>query len=251
MSDAATTAAPDTFEFLLVHGSCHGAWCWDATVAALTARGHRARAIDLPGHGEDTTPHSEVTLDSYAKAIADATGETPVILVGHSMGGYPITAAAERAPEKIARLIYLCAYVPAPGRSLAEMRRMAPRQPLRDCIRVDPSRTVFTVDPDMIGSRFYNDLPPDEAARAIARLGPQPILPQETPLWPVHAPRLPRRYIRCTDDQTIPPEFQAEMVADWPASAVAEMPTSHSPFLSDPEGLADLLCHLAGNTLAN
>ncbi len=56
--------------------------------------------------------------------------DAPAIVVGHSMGGYPITAAAERAPERVERLVYLCAYVPAPGMSLADMRRDGPRQPL-------------------------------------------------------------------------------------------------------------------------
>ena len=46
------------------------------------------------------------------------------------MGGYAITAAAELAPQNIAQLIYLAAYVPVSGASLADMRRMAPSQPL-------------------------------------------------------------------------------------------------------------------------
>jgi pimeloyl-ACP methyl ester carboxylesterase len=229
-------------DFLLIHGSCHGAWCWDDLIPHLTAHGHTARAIDLPSHGQDTTAAHKVTLDLYASAIVAAI-DTPVILVGHSMAGYPITAAAGLAPEKISALVYLCAYVPMVGTSLAEMRRMAPSQPLLDAIIVDEARVTFRVDPAKAAEKFYHDVPPARAAWAIGQLGPQPILPQETPLVPMHS--LPRHYLRCTDDRTIPPTFQTTMTADWPAGTVTDLPTSHSPFLSDPALLAQHLDRIA------
>ncbi len=229
-------------DFLLIHGSCHGAWCWDDLIPHLTALGHTARAIDLPSHGQNTTPAGEVTLDLYARAIVAAI-DTPVILVGHSMAGYPITAAATLAPDKISALVYLCAYVPMAGKSLADMRRMAPSQPLLDAIIVDEARLTFRVDPAKAAEKFYHDVAPDRAAWAIAQLCPQPILPQETPLVPTHT--LPRHYLRCSDDRTIPPEFQTTMTADWPAGTVADLPTSHSPFLSDPALLAQHLDRIA------
>ncbi len=229
-------------EFLLIHGSCHGAWCWRDLIPALHAMGHSARAIDLPSHGTDRTPAADVTLDLYAQAILDAI-DTPVTLVGHSMAGYPITRAATLGPEKIRRLIYICAYVPMAGKSLADMRRMAPSQPLLDAIRVDATRTTFSADPAKATDRFYHDVAPATADWAVSMLGPQPILPQETAFDPAHD--LPRRYIRCANDRTIPPEFQQTMTADWPPEQVAVMQSSHSPFLSDPHGLALILSQLA------
>ena len=121
-------------DFLLIHG----AWCWDDLIPELEALGHTARAIDLPSHGADKTPVAEVSLDSYARAIINAI-DTPVTLIGHSMAGYPITAAAELAPEKINKLIYLCAYVPKAGMTLGDRRKSAPTQPLIEAIR-DPWR---------------------------------------------------------------------------------------------------------------
>ena len=109
---------------LLVHGSCHGAWCWRDLIPELTALGHDAFAIDLPSHGTDTTPMAEVTLDLYAQAILDAL-DGPTIVVGHSMAGYPISRAADLRPANIARLVYLCAYVPWDDHSLVEMRLRA------------------------------------------------------------------------------------------------------------------------------
>jgi pimeloyl-ACP methyl ester carboxylesterase len=209
-------------EFLLIHGSCHGAWCWRDLIPALAARGHAARAIDLPGHGEDATPPGEVTLDAYAEAILAAI-DAPVVLVGHSMAGFPITAAAENAPEKIARLVYLCAYVPAGGVSLVEMRRAAPRQPLLPALQTSADGASFSVRPEMARQVFYHDCPEEAVAYAVPRLCPQPVAPQATPLAVTERSRaLPRD-----------------------ADRVHEMATGHSPFFADPAGLARRLDRIA------
>ncbi len=237
-------------DFLLIHGSCHGAWCWHRVIPALEALGHSAVAIDLPSHGRDHTPVEEVSLDSYATAICDAL-QGPTIVVGHSMAGYPITAAAERDPSQIAALVYVCAYAPASGLSLADMRRAGPRQPLAPAIRVDATRTTFGFDLAQADALFYHDCDPQ--ARTLARLclTPQPILPQETPL--TLTPRsqgLPRHYIRCTDDRAIPPEYQATMAQDFPLGHHTTLPASHSPFFACPEALADRLHAISRMTKA-
>ena len=232
-------------DFLLIHGSSHGAWCWRDVLPLLNRGGHSARAIDLPSHGEDRTPADQVTLDLYARTIVEAI-DTPVVLVGHSMAGYPITAAAELAPEKIAKLIYLCAYVPVPGQSLADRRRAAPRQPLMAAVQVAPDRVTWSADPDQIGAVFYHDCPPGTVEYARAHLTPQPILPQETAVTLTErSAAIPRHYIRCEDDRTIPPEWQEHMTADWPAGTVSTLPTSHSPFFAAPDLLAARLLEVA------
>ncbi len=228
-------------DFLLIHGSCHGAWCWRDLIPALQARGHTARAIDLPGHGDDPTPYQHVTLEGYAKAIVAAI-DSPVMLVGHSMAGFPISLAAELAPDKIDRLIYLCAYAAQNGRSLAEMRAEAPRQPMAEAARKTADGLGFTVDPDMAAGLFYNDCPPETVDYALPRLCTQAFAPQTTPIRLTDISAGVRRsYIRCADDRTIPPEYQEVMTKGWPEQDVHVMATGHSPFFADPDGLADLL----------
>lgn len=227
-------------DFLLIHGAAHGAWCWRDTIPALQAMGHSARAIDLPSHGDDPTPYQQATLDLYADAIIAAI-DNPVILVGHSMGGYPITLAAERAPQKVQRLIYLCAYVPAPGLSLAQRRMQAPSQPLLPFIRMTEDGKGWTVDRDDLHALFYHDCPPGTVDYAAPRLSIQATQPTAVPVEVARSARIPRRYIRCTDDRTIPPDFQVTMTADWPAEHVAHMDCAHSPFFANPAGLAQQL----------
>jgi len=232
-------------EFLLVHGSCHGAWCWRDVVALLRGAGHGARALDLPSHGDDPTPAGAVTLDAYADAILAAV-DGPAVLVGHSMGGFPIALAAERAPERVAALVYVAAYVPVAGRSLADMRRAWAEQPLVPAIRRADDGVTMTFDPARIGALFYHDCPPGTVDFALAHLCPQPIRPQETPIAATaRAEARPRHYIRCTQDRAIPPAYQAHMARGFAPGRVTDLPTSHSPFFAAPERLAARLLSIA------
>ncbi|MCI2400259.1 alpha/beta fold hydrolase [Aliiroseovarius subalbicans] len=227
-------------EFLLVHGTGHGAWCFRDLIPALEACGHTARAIDLPAHGQDQTPIGDATLDSYAQAILGAI-DTPVTLVGHSMGGFPITQAAWLAPEKVRRLIYLCAYVPAPGKSLVDMRRAWPEQPLADAFDTAPDRQSFSFKPALVREKLYQDCPPEVVDYARAQLCAEPAKPSLTPVG--GTPDVPRSYIRCTKDQTIPPAYQTVMSEG--CDERFDLSTGHSPFFADPAGLAALLARIA------
>lgn len=229
---------------LLIHGSAHGAWCWRDVLPLLAAAGHDARALDLPSHGADRTPPGEVTLESCADAIIAAM-EGPTVLVGHSMGGFPITAAAERAPGKVAALVYVCAYVPVAGMTMADMRRAGPRQLLTDAIQVAPDRVTMTIDPAKAAAKFYHDCPQDIADYAVPRLCPQPIAPLEEPIASTaRAEALPRHYVICEDDRTIPPEYQETMSAG--IADVRRLPCGHSPFFAMPDRLAAILNSIAG-----
>lgn len=231
--------------FLLIHGSCHGAWCWRDVLPLLRAGGHDAHAIDLPSHGEDSTPIHEITLDHYANAICDAL-EEPTILVGHSMAGYPITAAAERAPQKIAKLVYLAAYVAKPGKSLVDMRKAASTQPLMDTIITAPDRLSFTIDPAKARDKFYHDCSDEAVAFALTRLGPQAIKPQSTPMEPTEkSNNIEAHYILCENDRTIPPDYQKIMSASFAPNRVHHLATSHSPFFAAPDALTDTLIQIA------
>src|SRR5882757_4061344 len=120
MSDPALIGTMEARPILFVHGAFHGAWCWEEAIQELAARGRRAIAIDLPGHGADHTPREKVGLEDYAARIGTTLGriDLPVTLVAHSMGGIPATIAADRAAERVAALIYLSAFVPFHGETL-------------------------------------------------------------------------------------------------------------------------------------
>lgn len=235
---------------LLVHGSCHGAWCWRDVIAALAARGVTARAIDLPGHGADTTPLDAVTLEGYAQAIVAAARDMhdgPVPVVGHSMAGYAIAAAAVAAPERVEKLIFLCAYVPQDGCSMVDLRKAGPRQPLLPAIRQHADGISYSFAEEYHKPLFYQDCSDADVSFARANLTPQAILPQATPLAltpAYHA--VEKHYIRCTEDNVIPTEYQAHMARDFAPGHLSTLPSSHSPFFSMPGRLAECLVAILG-----
>lgn len=235
--------------FVLVHGAWHGAWCWKKVVPELARLGHSAVTPDLPGLGDDRTPAGSVTLDDYAARIAevlDAQAE-PSILVGHSMGGMAISAAAELRPAKVRRLVYLCAFLPRHGESLIalEERNADPRVPPH--IRPDKENFTATLDPDAVVDLFYHDCPADDVAFAKSRLRPQSFLPltAAVTLTGRNFGRIPRAYIECTEDRAIVIAFQRLMHGVSPCERVAALETSHSPFFSAPALLARTLSDLA------
>src|SRR5262249_16679779 len=110
-------ARPEVVEmrFVLVHGGHHGAWCWEKLTPELEALGYDVLAIDLPGSGERL--HEKSTLDTWRAALREVI-EDGDVLVGHSMGGFAISLAADEVPDKVGRLIYLSAAVPIEGESM-------------------------------------------------------------------------------------------------------------------------------------
>ena len=98
-----------TDNVVLVHGAWHGAWCWERVIPALAERGLRATAIDLPGHGEDSSVMTDLHGDSTRVTdVLDELGE-PAILVGHSYGGAVITEAGDH--PLVEHLVFIAALV--------------------------------------------------------------------------------------------------------------------------------------------
>jgi pimeloyl-ACP methyl ester carboxylesterase len=236
--------------FVLVHGAFHGAWCWVKLVPALAARGHRAVALDLPSQGADETPIARVSLAGNAARIADAiAGEAePVVLVGHSLGGISISAAAELVPERVALLVYLTAFLPRDGDSIASISASPASR--RDA---GPSAFVRSADglsfypvPERARERFYNRCSDEDVAYALPRLRPQAYSVQREviSLSPERFGRVPRVYIECLADNALSLGLQRDMVAKSPCRTVISLPTDHSPFFSAPELLADMLAKL-------
>ncbi|KAL0733771.1 hypothetical protein Bca4012_009981 [Brassica carinata] len=101
--------------FVLVHGLCHGACTWYKVKTQLVAAGHSVTAVDLAASGINMTRLEEIqTLKDYARPLLDTLSsvEDKVILVAHSMGGIPISLAADIFPRKIAAIVFLTAFMP-------------------------------------------------------------------------------------------------------------------------------------------
>jgi pimeloyl-ACP methyl ester carboxylesterase len=232
--------------YVLVHGAFAGAWCWEPVVRALESRGHTVQAPDLPGSGADRTPLDQVTLDAYADRVCEvlASRPEPAVLVGHSMGGMVITHAASRSPERVARLVYVAAFLPGNGQSLKELTELPEGQGdgVQDNMVVTGEPPVGHLTPEAARSVFYGCSTDEQAAWALGHLGGQPLAPFLAPVSRSAAvDALPRSYVLCTADRSLLPTLQRRMIAEHPCAEVTELDTDHSPWVSATDQLVTAL----------
>jgi pimeloyl-ACP methyl ester carboxylesterase len=240
-SSASSTG--DSITFVLVHGAYHGAWCWYRTAPILEERGHTVVTLDLPAHGVDTTPVSEVTLEGYVDRVCAVLDEQsgPVALVGHSMGGLTISQAAERRPDAVDTLVYLTAFLLPDGETLIDQRSDESLIPPN--FVTDEERGVGYVVDDALKAVFYADCRPADVTLARSLLRPEPLAPMTTllDLSPERFGSVPRAYIECTDDRAIPLTQQREFRSRLACETTVTLETSHSPFFAAPEETANAL----------
>lgn len=280
-----TERAPrDRLNFLLVHGAWHGAAHWERVAAALAAAGHRSTAIDLPGCGPgaalpasyvtqdlaalatEASPVAHVTLEDQTAAVVsaliDLQAHGPVVVVAHSAGGLPVTAALEQAPERVDRVVYVAAHcpvafpsmlgylaVPESADAALAAAFLGDAQAL-GAVRINPRAT----DPDyraLLRQGFYNDLDAADAQAFIDRMTPDlpaRIAVDEVHITPRRWGRVRRSFIRTLRDRALPLALQDRMITDadaltpWNPFDVHSLDSGHSPFASRPEALAALLC---------
>lgn len=231
--------------FLLVHGAWHGAWCWDPLVEALDRRGSAAVSITLPGHGPEDRPGWDISLGRYAAAVNEAAAKLDgeVHVVGHSMGGAIISAAAEAEPNHYSSLIYVAAFLLRSGERIIGEARKHGNNDMSEAATIDLLRGRSSLKYEHIEKYLYNTCSSDDIKIAATHLVAQSLRPLLGKVR--HSPdrwgRLPRHYIHCTQDNAIPLSHQELMVDRLPCTSVAYLDCDHSPFLSQPDILADSL----------
>ena len=238
--------------FVLIHGSWHGGWCFDKLAAILVARGHTVVAPTLPGMGGTAEEMADVTLEDWGdfaaqhcRALKAELGTAPVVLAGHSRGGLVVSTAAERHPDAMDSLAYICAMMLPPGLSRAAFKDIVAPNPAFEAIIKPLHGSIATViDPlDQAGAVFAQLSPPEDVAAVLPRLMAEPSQPrrQAIVVTPERWGSKPRTYVECTADRTIPIDSQRKMIAMSPGAHVITLEADHSPYLSMPEALADAL----------
>ena len=231
--------------FVLIAGAWHGAWCWQKVVPLLEAQGHRVRTPDLPATGADISDPAKVSLESWARFVADlvAAEPEPVILVGHSRGGVVISRAAEIHPGCIRRLVYLAGYLLPAGSTLAETAR--DDQESLVPANMIPAKGGITCNlrESVIRDALFGLCSDTDYESALTRMRPEPLKPLVTPLrtTPDRFGLVPRAYIECSQDRTITLGAQRRMQATLPCDPVLTLAADHSPFFSQPAALAQML----------
>src|SRR5215216_2901870 len=133
--------------FVLVHGAWHGGWCWRRVSDLLEKKGHKVFAPTMTGLGSCSHLLSkDVNLTTHITDIANFIeweNLTNIVLVGHSYGGFIISGVAEKVGGKISSIVFLDAFVPEDGDSLAT----AASQPVREAIAAAQGRGEHSLKP--------------------------------------------------------------------------------------------------------
>lgn len=219
----------------LVHGAFHGGWCWESVMPELVRAGHCAVAPDLPIDDPDAGALA------YARVVVDAIGDAEdVVVVGHSLGGLVVPVVAALRPVR--RMVFVAGLVPRPGVPFVE--EMATHgDALQGGASAAPNpRSVTPRRPfDVARERYYGDVAVDVARRAWERERPQAQLPMAEACPLAAWPDAPSSSIVMTDDHAVAVAYSREVAADVLATTPIELPGSHSPFLSRPAELAQVI----------
>ncbi len=205
--------------FVLVHGAWTDSSSCSLVADLLTAGGHTATRVELPGHGNNTADPSTVGLSDHTEAVLaanlDATrsggADDQVVLVGHSMAGTVISSVAEERPEIASHLIYVAAFLLPSGQSLYGFTQQSEGMAtslLGPALR--PSETTLGVDPEQARNVFLADADDATAAAALAGLRPDPLAPLGTPITVTQQRwgSVPRSYVHTELDQAVTPAAQ-------------------------------------------
>jgi pimeloyl-ACP methyl ester carboxylesterase len=235
--------------YLLVHGSWQGAWCWDGVRAYLEARGHRVLAPTLPAHADPCENVSDIALADYVTAAEEAmdTTDVPVMLVGHSFGGAVITQLGDRWSDRIARLVYVAAFVPHDGESVGDLLPSEFRTGLEQLAAARPDRAV-ALPWELWRSSFMQTADESAARRAYARLVPEPWTPIFEPVRLSHrtSPGVPPAFVIFRDDRTMPTGYwHPQMTGRLAAAKIVELDGDHEAMLTAPDRLAEAVLELA------
>ena len=233
-----------------MHGAWHGAWCWEHVISLLDDAAVPSIAIDLPGHGASTAPLSDLAGDAAAlRTVLDSLDNA--IVCGHSYGGAVISEGAADHTA-VRHLVVIAGFPLAVGESCATVGadELAPEdtRTALGAALVSHDDGTSTIDPERAIDLFYDDCAPDDAAKAVDRLDAQSWAELGGVATRAAWPEIPSTYAVCTEDHAVSPALQQVLARR--CTHTLEWSTSHSPFVSRPELVANLLIELASTTIA-
>jgi pimeloyl-ACP methyl ester carboxylesterase len=245
-NDESPAAKPQSY--VLVHGAWQAPYVWDAVRNDLLKAGNKVIVVELPGHGADRTALHTLSMDVYRDKVIEAISAVneKVILVGHSMGGMVITAVAEKIPAKISKLVYIGAFLPSSGQALTDLAYSDPDSKLAPLLIPSSDQLTLDVKTDSLSYLFINDGTQAITQQVIDNYRAEPAIPftGKVTLTKENFGAVEKVYIKTLQDIVISPGLQDRMIAGAGITTVYTINTSHSPFLSQPHEVANLLIRI-------
>ena len=228
------------------------------------------RPLDAAAFASEASPNASVTQGDRTRAVIALVEDTrrqtgaPIVLVGHSLGGLTVTAVAETIPEQLHAAVYLCAYMVPPGMPTSAIRQGVNSGSLVQAlqkanpkevgaIRIDP-RSEDSDYREQLRLAFFGDVSPIDFALELTHMHcDEPVRPVLTPsvMTAERFGRVPRHYFRTLEDRAILIAAQDFMIsavdiAMGNLTHAHTLATSHVPYLSQPDAVAEILLAIAG-----
>ena len=227
--------------FVLVHGAWHGGWCWRFVRALLEKSGHGVHAPSLTGMGERAhLARPDIDLETHITDIVsliEMEDLRDVVLVGHSYGGMVVTGAADRLHARIARLVYLDAFVPEDGKCTLDY--VVPERAAR--MREEGEKAGSVTPPPLalwgLTKPEHIDFVKPREVRHPYRTMSQPI----RLLNPQELAKIPKTFVYCSAPATGSFDRFAARIRSDPAWEFFELQTGHDAMILMPEAVADIL----------
>ncbi|MFF5207706.1 alpha/beta fold hydrolase [Streptosporangium sp. NPDC000396] len=245
--------------YVLVPGFWLGGWAWEKVARPLREAGHDVHPVTLTGLGDRVhLATAETDLETHIQDIINVIVYADlhdVILVAHSGGGAPVTGAADRIPERVARVVYVDSGPQPDGMSHMDINEPEWTAFIEKRVAEQGGGTDYPLiswrEQEQAGASLEG-LGEAERERFASRATPQPYGTMTQPLKLTGgADRLPKTLITCSFPleqvhamiASGHPFFAALAGPEWSFDAV---PTGHWPMFSKPEETAAALAALSG-----
>lgn len=230
--------------FVLVHGAWHGGWCWRRVSDLLEKKGHKVFAPTMTGLGERShLVNKDINLTTHITDIVNVIkweGLGNIVLVGHSYAGFICSGVAEQAADKIGSIVFLDAFLPESGDSLAGTSS----QPVREAIAAAVGRGEIALKP--VPAAVFRVNEKDRPwVDAMCTPHPMAALSDKVSLTGAREKIAKKSYIRAKGYPSVP--FDAALAkaqggAGW---KTYEMPCGHDAMVDMPDRLTEILLEVA------
>jgi pimeloyl-ACP methyl ester carboxylesterase len=214
---------------VLVHGAFVDQSSWQPVADILTKKGYNVTLVENP------LTSLAADVDATKQALAKQDGKT--VLVGHSWGGVVITEAGN--DPKVSALVYVSAFAPDVGQSLATLANSGPPTEGAAAIHPDNKGELY-VDPKVFPSAVAADLPPKIAESLANHQMPLSVKAFETPVDTTAWRDKPTFYVITTKDRVIAPEAQ-KFFADRMKAQITDVAGSHASLVVHAKQVAEVI----------
>jgi len=231
--------------FVLVHGSWHGGWAWDAVARELSKKGHYPHAPTLAGHGPNANRVGITHKDCVDSVTAYIRYHqlTNITLVGHSFGGSVAQKVVEQLPDRINSVVFVDALILADSQCVFDNLPVEYVAAFNDLASASSDNTML-IPWEIWRDSFMQDAPESVARSVWEQLTPEPnqVNLEKLDLKRFYSLVVPKSFIYCRQDKALPQGyFHPSMSSRLGVFKLLEMDGGHEVMFTRSAELAETI----------